>query len=338
LGDSLQRIYGFIGAIPNLFNISIKHFALNKILLNKNYRFGDNKEMLLLDNNLRRNAENSRKPEINDVAKILYKLLDNQDDEAAFIVSKTKELIAGNPGSKVAILVKQRGPNINRIIEEFKKESVPFFYSLFTDEDPDYIKFNKICLEKFISLLLANNQVTKKMASLLVKNIKDEYKDQQTIFIDSLVGLLEVFLSKIFIDSSFLSNDEKIHVIEETFEYNGLKQYIEFVKSDIVISTVHGAKGLEWDFVILADMEKFSFPSYFGLCKVCSNGSNCLLSINRSMEDNFLEELSVFYVAVTRARKQVFFSASKNQINSRGEVVAVNESCFLRLPGISPSL
>ena len=53
------------------------------------------------------------------------------------------------------------------------------------------------------------------------------------------------------------------------------------------------------------------------------------------IETKFLEELSVFYVAVTRARKQVYFSASQKQINSSGNEVDRKISCFMRLPGIN---
>jgi DNA helicase-2/ATP-dependent DNA helicase PcrA len=81
-------------------------------------------------------------------------------------------------------------------------------------------------------------------------------------------------------------------------------------------------------------MEAFSFPNYFGLCGVCGCGSNCNLVVTKKIENKFLEELSVFYVAVTRARKQVYFSASKTQIDARNNIIKRNISCFLKLPGI----
>lgn len=81
---------------------------------------------------------------------------------------------------------------------------------------------------------------------------------------------------------------------------------MEFLDTQIIISTVHAAKGLEWDYVILPDMEKDLFPNWGGLCNKCKCGENCNIIINSSIEKAFLEELSVFYVAVTRAKKQVF--------------------------------
>ncbi len=75
----------------------------------------------------------------------------------------------------------------------------------------------------------------------------------------ALLELLEIFWVQLFVDYSFLSNEDKINLIKDTFEHNGIKQYMEFLNTSIIISTVHAAKGLEWDYVILPDMEKDSF-------------------------------------------------------------------------------
>jgi DNA helicase-2/ATP-dependent DNA helicase PcrA len=137
----------------------------------------------------------------------------------------------------------------------------------------------------------------------------------------------------VFVDYSFLSNEDKINLIKDTFEHNGIKQYMEFLDTKIIISTVHAAKGLEWDYVILPDMEKDSFPNYYGLCSKCKCGTDCNLIVNKEIENSFLEELSVFYVAVTRARKQVYFTASNTQLTKYG-ASEKNYSCFMKLPGI----
>jgi DNA helicase-2/ATP-dependent DNA helicase PcrA len=333
MGDTLQRIYGFIGAIPKLISHSETHFKLNKIELDKNYRFQHNKQMLLLDNNIRRNAENPHLPNITEEAKIEFSVFDNQLLEAEYLINQSLELIEKNPDSKIAILVKQRGNNINAIIDAFNDKEVSFFYGLFTDDDPNYLKFNRECLFEFIELIRIKDQVTKKMTTSLITKIKSLITNSDALT-DSLFILLEIFLSKVFTDFSFLSNEEKVSLIKDTFESNGLKQYIEFVDTKIIISTVHGSKGLEWDFVILPDMESFSFPNYYGLCGYCGCSANCNLKITKEIENKFLEELSVFYVAVTRARKQVYFSASKTQLDSKNEIKSRNISCLLKLPGI----
>jgi len=335
LGDSLQRIYGFIGAVPDLLSISEKKLGLTKFQLNKNHRFASNPQMLQLDFNIRRNAENPSNPAIGKDALIDLQIVTDQITESSHILEKSCTLVEDNPGSKVAILVRQRGPNTNTITEIFDKNNIPYFYGLFTDEDIDYVKFHSECLSDFMHLIQGNDRITKTVSSLHINKIKKTYNANTSPLYNSLIILLEIFWKKVFTDFSFLSNEEKILLIRDTFEYNTLKQYIEFIDANIIISTVHAAKGLEWDFVLLCDMEQNRFPSYYSLCNKCVCRTSCKLIINQQIEREFLEELSVFYVAVTRARKQVSFSASKSQLDSHENERPCNLSCFLKLPGIT---
>ena len=153
LGDSLQRIYGFIGAVPNLINRVKDLYQMNLIKLDKNYRFKDNQQMLLLDSNIRNNAENPRSPTIQEPANIYFKWLIDQYNESLHIINKVNKIIADYGNVKVAILTKSRSRNIDAIINEFSTQNIPHFYALFTDEDPNYIKFNKDCLSNFIEIL-----------------------------------------------------------------------------------------------------------------------------------------------------------------------------------------
>ncbi|MHB1147871.1 MAG: UvrD-helicase domain-containing protein [Lutibacter sp.] len=331
LGDSLQRIYGFIGAVENLLSISEKQFELTKVELSKNYRFASNPEMLRLDNNIRKNAENTSKPDIKEDAIIKLNIADTQSAEALYVVKLSLAILEKYPESKVAILVKQRGPNVNSIIETFELNKTPYFYGLFTDEDANYLLFHRKCLYEFIELIRIKETITKKLAKEHISVISKHFSESSDSLIEALISLLDIFWNKLFLDFSFLSNEEKINLIKDTFEHNGLKQYIEFINTNIIISTVHAAKGLEWDYVILPDMEQDSFPNWFGLCSSCKCKSDCDIIINKENETKFLEELSVFYVAVTRARKQVLFSSSKKEAKGYNK----NLSCFLKLPGIT---
>lgn len=335
LGDSLQRIYGFIGAVPKLMLTVKDIYRMEAINLDKNYRFKDNQQMLLLDYNIRKNAENPTNPNIQDVSSIEFYYLTDQKNEALQIIYKVKEILNSDDGANIAILTKQRGKNIDCIIEIFADNNIPYFYGLFTDEDINYLKFNRECLFQFIELIKGDIIVNKTKLNKLVKTIKELYKEEENVVFESLIKLLEIFKDKIFTDFAFLSNEEKINLIKDTFEGNGLKQYIEFVNANVIFSTIHGAKGLEWDYVILPDMEAYSFPNYYGLCGSCSYPKSCNLVVEQKIETKFLEELSVFYVAVTRARKQVYFTASQKQLNRFGQEKNRNISCFLKLKGIN---
>lgn len=335
LGDSLQRIYGFIGAVPKLFDLSIEEFSLEKITLSKNYRFASNQQMLLLDSNIRKNAENPSNPSIVDEAEINLKICKDQSEEALEVASRIETILQIDAKSKIAVLVKQRGANINAIIHTFESQNISYFYGLFTDEDKDYVQFHRHCLFEFIELLKTNPQVNRKLSQAHLQRIDSYYKSTNDSLTQALADLLQIFWTKLFTDFSFLTNEEKIIIVKDTFEHTSLKQYIEFVPSNIIVSTVHAAKGLEWDYVLIPDMEEDSFPNYYGLCGACLCRSDCNLILTKDNEAKFLEELSIFYVAVTRAKKQVFFTASDKAAADFTATERVKKlSCFLKLKGI----
>ncbi len=338
LGDSLQRIYGFIGAIKDLINTSESHFRMKKYKLEKNYRFKDNPQMLLLDRNIRRNAENINNPQIEENSLIELNYFTNYSSEAKWIVNEsTKKLEEGT----IAILTKQRNRNFDEIIQYLNKNSTPYFYALFSDDDPYYIQFHHYCTKEFLTLLDDNNgKINKALLSNFIKIIETKYNSNSIPAIQSVLELLRIFINGIFTEYSKLSIEEKKEMILETLNNKLLKSNIEFIKNKIILSTVHGAKGLEWDFVFLPDMEKNNFPNYYGLCKECSSLNKtyddcvCIRDINEENTNKIYEELSVFYVAITRARKNVIFSSSQTLLDAKGKEIETNISCLLYLKGI----
>ncbi|MGY5215923.1 UvrD-helicase domain-containing protein [Clostridium butyricum] len=343
MGDSLQRIYGFIGAIPNILDNAVEKYAMSKITLDKNYRFRDNNDMLLLDRNIRLNAENFLLPRISEQASVTVELSETQEEEAQWVVSKVLELLENEKECKVAILVKQRGSNIDVILNELKKQSIEYFYALFSDEDDNYIKYHEEVLGIFFNELTSSKtkSINRTFLNKVQSKISDNYKDDDSQIIFSLLKLTDAFFYKILKEYKFLNNEERISFINDTFKNRALKQNMDDIDSRVVVSTVHGAKGLEWEYVLLPDMEPYIFPNYNGLCGKCdyrrgrrTTGDYCRIVASEHYEKDILEELSVFYVAITRAKKQVFFSASKKRYNARNEKKNSYISCFLTLPGI----
>jgi DNA helicase-2/ATP-dependent DNA helicase PcrA len=135
-----------------------------------------------------------------------------------------------------------------------------------------------------------------------------------------------------------LNQEEKISYIRDTFENNGLRQNIEKMDENIILATVHACKGLEYKYVIIADNEQNSFPTYKGVCDNCysENKENprCKKKFVSANEKQYYEELSVFYVAFTRAKEKVIFTMSKERLNAKGASGNTVGSCFLKLKGI----
>lgn len=341
MGDPLQRIYGFIGAIPNLMEKAQKQYSMKQFKISTNYRFKNNQDMLLLDQNIRKNSI-SDFASITDEATVPVYLCDTQYKEALYVVKKLQFLLRKDE-NKIAILVQSRINNLNLkfILDTLSENSISYFNGLFSEESSSYKKFHQDVLDIFISCYKNSKykSINKSILTKVYSSIQSLYEGKTDDEINSLMKLLKVFFIHITTDKLFLSNDEKYMLIVDVLSNNALKQSMEYLDENIIITTVHSAKGLEWDYVIIPDMERNSFPNYMSLCSSCSEQSNndacktCYISKKTKSLDKYMEVLSIFYVAITRARKQVFFSGSLESIN---DVRHPNTkySCLLSLPGI----
>lgn len=342
LGDSLQRIYGFIGALPDIMSMAVDKYCMTKVVLSKNYRFRDNADMLKLDRNIRLNAETCFAPYItsDSVAELPAFWGRTQYDEADQIARKVQNLIEKENG-KIAILLRGRGKNVEIIENELSQKGIPYFYGMFTDEEKEYVDFHNDCQNTFIRKFGHKKNINKNALLSFLNEVKSIYPLAQDKTVSSLIKLLEAFVTKVSVEYADLLPEEKYELILDIFENHQLKQAMEYVDSNVILSTVHGAKGLEWENVILGDLERYIFPGYY-TCNKCANrnttSTNCKCSLPTNIPDSFkesiLDELSVFYVGVTRAKKQVFVSASADRLDIHGRARVSLFSCMASLPGI----
>lgn len=342
LGDPLQRIYGFIGALPDIMTMVVDKYGMSKVTLSKNYRFRNNPEMLKLDKIIRENAASCFSTTVleDDVAKLPAIWGTTQQDEAQQVVAKVQTLM-GDGIDKIAILFRGRGKNAEIVEAELADKKVAYFYGMFTDEDAEYVEFHNKCQEMFIKRFGKSKSINKKALISFSDNVKKAYDAATGKTIDSLLRLLDALVEKVSIDYSDLLSEDKYNLLLDIFENRQLKQAMEYVDSQIILSTVHGAKGLEWDYVVLADVERWVFPGYY-TCNDCPNKfastTNCCCSLPIPLSSGFrdiaLDELSVFYVGITRARKQVFVSASSKRIDYFGNEKSSVFSCLVTINGV----
>lgn len=336
LGDSLQRIYGFIGALPNIMSIAEHEFSMKAITLNKNYRFRNNPEMLLLDANIRKNAATEFNPHIIKTAKLPAFWGNNQKTETFDVTNKILQLNTKFNDIRIAILFRSRGDNAEVFEQTLQERGIDYFYGMYSDEDEVYVDFHNYCRNIFVNLFGRTHSITKRQLMAFVKNIEDSFLSSDQKAVSSLIALLRALVEKVNHDYSQLEPEEKYELLLDIFENRQLKQSMEYVKTSLILATVHGAKGLEWDYVFVVDLERFIFPAF--TCYDCpcafSNPQNvkCIHPIKFSTDklNRVLDELSVFYVAVTRARKQAFVSASARRANGKNGVF----SCFSSISGI----
>lgn len=335
LGDDVQKIYGFLGAVNGIFNMFIESYPAVEIEFHNNYRFRTNERMKNLDSLIRDYAENYSPSELE--ASILLKHLDNDEEEDEFIVEGIDRIIS-NSDDKVAVLVRA-GWQGNSIVSKLDEKGIKYFNALFRETDPEYLKFCSIAIEEFHNT--TSGKAIQRDLQKCLNNVKSReheiyQQDDKKFIFDAMYKLLEV----LFTESKNWegTSKDKYDNIDFTLGNNGLKHMMEFIDESVVLTSIHSAKGLEWEYVIIPKLNGFAFPGSF-VCRPCQDvhGCNsgfdyCEFLYEESMEKTFQEEISVLYVAVTRAKKDVFMTVNTgiNRWNHTKQT-----SCLLNLKGLS---
>ncbi len=343
LGDPLQRIYGFIGALPNIMPLAVETYNMVQICLEKNYRFSSNPEMLKLDANIRANAANSFicEPNMN-IAEMPAFFGNDQENEAAQIAEKVFELLKTSENCRIAILCRGRGLNSDRIEEALSNAGISYFYGMFTDDDLVYVDFHIKCQSAFIRKFGKTKSINRRALLAFAESFREAFPENNNRIISSLLSLLDALVEKMSTDYATVSPEDKYQLMIEILENRQLKQAMEYIDTPVILATVHGAKGLEWDYVFLADLERWIFPNNH-ICYICPQRFSPLTRYTCHLDPNcitgefhetIIDELSVFYVGVTRARQQVYVSASAKRYNATGAEKESGFSCLSSLKGI----
>ena len=92
----------------------------------------------------------------------------------------------------------------------------------------------------------------------------------------------------------------------------------------IVVATVHKAKGLEWDTVIIPECNETVYPSFYSIKKAESERDS-----NHGQEI-LREEARILYVALTRAKKRILLSWHSRFLSQYGKVYPRFPSRFIQ--------
>lgn len=338
LGDDIQKIYGFLGAMKNIFPSYAEHYHMREIEFLNNYRFAQNSKMKKLDKFIR-GYGTTYAPSM-EKAKINAKILDSEIQETDFILEGIKKIISSS-NDKVAILVRA-GYQAESIVDVFSANNISYFNAIFNDNDPEYVKFHEIALIILNSNTAGKNRITKCVLEQCKSEI-ERYKNticpnpKREFIFDSLYRLLDALFTQSL--DFCRSTKERYERITFILNNNSLKHMMEYINDPVFITTIHSAKGLEWEYVIIPKMMCSQFPSYGGVCKPCmrhgsrNKGYNyCEFTFEIDMKRKFNEEISVFYVGITRAKKDVFITANTG-MNQNG--FYNQTSCLLNLPGLT---
>ena len=190
--------------------------------------------------------------------------------------------------------------NFNNLDLNIKKEKVP---KQTVNHMLQYFKpFEEFNLHSNPSYVL--QKIRKLIRPYILKNFenfKDRLKDIDAIIqLSSEYKTLSAFLDDLNLNMSEFSTNIK----EST---NNEKQ-----NNRVVLSTIHKAKGLEWKVVFIISLSEHLFPP----------------SHNRENELDIEEERRIFYVALTRAKDDLFLISPKSA-NSYKKTVFLQPSRFV---------
>lgn len=312
-GDPLQRIYGFIGTVENIFDEFGEKHNFKNYKLQTNYRFKDNKNMLLLEKRIRKVAnrrldkkEQLRQIDNSNIIKYVSHL-----DEVKGVIEKINIIQEETPDKNIAILTPRRGADIDQLITELELNKLDYFNALKVDVESEiYTDFCLQCVSTFQAFFVDERRVIKKELNAWYKQLQKEYLKFDSE-VKELFTILRAFLNNVVTESVYRQKTdvEKKEYILNIFLNKELHYYLSFING-IQVLTIHTAKGLEWDKVFLIDAEKDKLPNQYAMCQPCKYKGDCNLELDDENEKDFLEQLSLFYVAVTRARNEIYISGS----------------------------
>ena len=352
VGDSDQAIYSFRGAdFTNILNFERDFHGAKVVILNKNYRSTQNildtANILISHNKTRYHKELLSESSAGD-APMLFEA-ENETEEAEFVAKIILEMSLSNENTAAVLL---RTNFQSRVFEEyFLRNDVPYqmigvkFYE--RKEIKDTLAYLKYALNRndFLSFgRMADSPSRGIGEKTILKHFKKEsgIQPKKQMELNRLENLSDKILKtinkeqcskaiKLVLDNSgyneYLLNlgEEGERRLENIFELlslskkydilpppSGVLKLLEesalmseqdnlknnFDKS-VKIITAHSAKGLEFDTVFAAGLEEGLFP---------------YSSINDAdKEMKIEEERRLFYVALTRARKNLFLSYAKSR-------------------------
>lgn len=337
LGDDIQKIYGFLGAINGIFEKYKEKYPIKEIKFCNNYRFRTNESMKELDK-LIRSYGNTYAPS-DFTASINLKQLSNDTEENNFIVEGIEKIIT-NSSDKVAVLVRA-GNQGEPIAAKLSSKGILYFNALFRDTDVEFLRFYEVAIEEYHNATGNSGKAVQRDLQNCLEAVNQRqneiYSSARRKFVyDAMYKLLEVLFeeSKKWEGTS----KDRYENIDFILGSKGLKHMMEYIEEKVVLTTIHASKGLEWEYVIIPKINAYAFPTghMCGPCRSaysCNNGFDyCKFLFENSMEKAFKEEISVFYVAITRAKKNVFLTVNTglNQWNHTKQT-----SCLIDLQGLS---
>lgn len=317
VGDPDQSIYSFQGAQPDYLRELAERPDVTKIVLRNNYRSNqdiiDGSELVL--DQQRGYIAKTREGE-NAVYKFI-EVNEGLDDQIQYFVKTIVPRLvdAQIPYEEIAVLV-GNNTECNSIALKCQKENIPYYIVKHQFNRSDFVKWVENCAswiegnadilfnelgDFWISLISDNgSQYFTGDESLIIRehlhNVLKQSKTYEKSLTQWFAFLREELRFDYYLDHNTFFQDERDNIdnlVKEMSgaEYSdyGIDKFCKIGKPEnqIVISTRHSSKGLEFEAVIMMGMEEDRFPNY-----------------NAKNDARMLEETNrLCFVCVSRAKR-----------------------------------
>lgn len=322
IGDLNQSIYGWRGSKLELFNEYTKTCDRNYYLIN-NYRSGEN--IINLSNSLIKNNDSYVSLNVNPVNKlnsfVVKKNFTSSESQVKFVINEIQKLVREKNNSKIALIFRcdyQKESFINEL------NNTNLIFNVLTnkyDELNDLISIYKAINGNILSMYQIADRLHFDIETLDLNSINDK----AIFYINSLVNKVNSQFDDIFSKIKYFMKEisycervykdinQSLDIIDKIFKVSieKLKENKGSVDLGNILSsltinslllldknedtpyivdimTIHGSKGLEYDFVFIPDVNSKLLPHKNGIIE---------------------EERRLFYVGITRAKIGVYISS-----------------------------
>lgn len=342
VGDPMQSIYEWRGAEPMIFSGFNYDYDCEVHALPTNYRSTQNiinvaNRVSYAGNGLRLDTPNDEGEQITSIG------FESEEEQCGYIIEQVKLMqIFKQDINNCAILYRahfvgdmverkliEAGIPVNRIVSESSFWHDPLIFQTLSRIRAEINPWDNYAAywacywsNPFIDSIARNalieneplSQVVKKMGFEFIPGASEIGVTEKTDAVSVLEKIKTLYAEAIPGDSKeaveFVQGKlEKFKSLLKIAEGKTVKQFLKAValrtiqdsmldvnnKPGINLMTIHAAKGLEWDNVFVIGLEEGVFP-------------------NRRKSGNIDEELRLFYVAITRARKKLYCLYTKQRL------------------------
>lgn len=338
VGDADQSIYDFQGAAPDYLIELSQRQDVSCIHLKNNYRSSqtivDASEYVLKSS---RGYIASGKLRDYHAKLEFIECSKGMDEQYERVIEQISRFhTEGIPYHEIAVLV-GNNKQVTELAQECSRQNIPAYIARQTFRLTDLIiwiqncakwvsdkcsvSFDEICStwKSFISqkrIISEDDYFLLKRTIFQTLTASKVYKDNLSewlCYLDKKVGIVSAFTAS----ERYPDEIDNYNKLLETARSHDTQLTIKFLtrlgipENQVVLTTRHSSKGLEFDVVILPGMEKDSFPSYY------DNAPRKLAEARR-----------LCFVSVSRARKACILIRSKNLQNQYGRWFSKEPSPF----------